>query len=133
MSVRYLLDSDICIYAMKRQPRLVRRFDTLAARCALSVVSYGELCFGQAASKRPIEAGAHLAALLETIQVLPMPVEAAAKYGDIRAQLERAGRPIGGNDLWIAAHALAAGLILITNNEREFARVPGLRLENWAK
>lgn len=86
MSVRYLLDSDICIYAMKRQPRLVRRFDTLAARCALSIVSYGELCFGQAASKRPIEAGAHLAALLETIQVLPMPVEAAAKYGDIRAQ-----------------------------------------------
>jgi tRNA(fMet)-specific endonuclease VapC len=134
MSLRYLLDSDICIYLMKRRPAaLTRRLDTHALHCALSVVAYGELCFGQAGSTRAEESAAHLAALIETIQVLPLPLEAAMHYGDIRVHLEREGRLIGGNDLWIAAHALAANLILVTNNEREFARVPGLRLENWAR
>ena len=134
MALRYLLDSDICIYVMKRRsPSLARRLDALAPDCALSVIAYGELCFGRAASARTETATAHLAALLETVQVLPLPLEAAAHYGDVRAHLERAGKPIGGNDMWIAAHALAANLTLVTNNEREFARVPGLRLENWAK
>lgn len=134
MALRYLLDSDICIYIMKRRsPVLVRRLDTLIPACALSVIVYGELCYGLAASTRREEAAAYLAALLETIQVLPLPLDAAARYGEIRAQLERTGRSIGANDLWIAAHALAANLILVTNNEREFGRVPGLRVENWAK
>lgn len=134
MATRYLLDSNICIYLMKRRsPALVRRLDSLAASCALSVIVYGELCFGQAASSRPAEAGAHLAALLETIQVLPLPLDTAVRYGEIRAHLERMGRPIGANDTWIAAHALAANLILVTNNEREFRRVPRLRVENWVK
>ncbi len=134
MALRYLLDSDTCIYVMKRRsPALIRRLDTLAPACALSVIVYGELCFGQTASTRPEDSAAHLAALLETIQVLPLPLAAATRYGEIRAQLERAGRSIGANDMWIAAHALAANLTLITNNEREFGRVPGLRIENWAK
>ena len=134
MATRYLLDSDICIYIMKRRsPALMRRLDTLVPACALSVIVYGELCFGQAASARHEEATAHLAALLETIQVLPLPLDAAIRYGEIRAQLERAGRPIGANDMWIAAHALAANLTLVTNNEREFSRVMGLRIENWTK
>ncbi len=134
MASRYLLDSDICIYLMnRRSPALVRRLDTLAPTCALSVIVYGELCFGQAASARRDEAAAHLAALLETIQVLPLPLDAALHYGEIRAHLERAGRPIGANDTWIAAHALSANLTLVTNNEREYSRVPGLRVENWTK
>lgn len=134
MALRYLLDSDICIYLMKRRPSaLTRRIDAHAHQSALSVIAYGELCFGQAGSTRTEEAAAHLAALIETVQVLPLPLDAAMQYGDIRVHLERAGKPIGGNDLWIAAHALAANLTLVTNNEREFARVPGLRVENWAR
>jgi tRNA(fMet)-specific endonuclease VapC len=62
-----------------------------------------------------------------------MPLEAGTRYGEIRAELERRGRPIGANDTWIAAHALAEDLTLVTNNMREFARVPGLRLENWMR
>ena len=134
MALRYLLDSDICIYLMKRRsPALVRRLDTVAPACALSVIVYGELCFGQASSARRDESAAHLAALLETLQVLPLPLDAALRYGEIRAELERAGKPIGANDTWIAAHALASNLTLVTNNEREYSRVPGLRIENWAK
>lgn len=134
MATRYLLDSDICIHAVKqRASRLMRRLDANTGRCALSVITYGELCFGRARSARPAETAGNLAALLETVQVLPLPAAAADRYGTLRAQLEQAGRPIGGNDLWIAAHALSAELILVTNNEREFTRVPGLRVENWAK
>lgn len=69
--------------------------------------------------------------LISILPVTPLPTEAGNHYGRIRSTLERAGTPIGNNDLWIAAHALAENLILVTNNEREFARIDGLRLENW--
>jgi tRNA(fMet)-specific endonuclease VapC len=131
---RYLLDSDVCIFAMKRRsPALLRRLDRKASASAISVVAYGELIFGEVMSVRRNEAAAHLAALIETLQVLPLPLDAARCYAEIRAKLQRAGQPIGSNDLWIAAHALAGDLTLVTNNEREFRRVPGLRLENWAR
>jgi tRNA(fMet)-specific endonuclease VapC len=134
MAVRYLLDSDTCIFAMKRRPpALVRRLEQRAGVAAISVVAYGELLFGETMSTRRVDATAHLAALLETLQVLPLPLGAARSYADIRAELQRAGQPIGSNDLWIAAHALADDLTLVTNNEREFRRVPGLRVENWAR
>jgi tRNA(fMet)-specific endonuclease VapC len=134
VSLRFLLDSDICIFAMKRRsPALLRRLDQRATTSAISIVAYGELAFGEVMSARREEAAAHLAALLETLQVLPLPLEAARRYAEIRAELQRSGRPIGSNDLWIAAHALADDLTLITNNEREFQRVPGLRVENWAR
>jgi tRNA(fMet)-specific endonuclease VapC len=132
MALRYLLDSDICIYLMKRKsPRLLARADRLSPSCAISLVVYGELRFGAASSKHRRAASTHLAALLEAIQVLPLTLEAAARYGEVRADLERRGTPIGANDTWIAAHALSANLTLVTNNEREFRRVPGLRVENW--
>jgi tRNA(fMet)-specific endonuclease VapC len=99
----------------------------------MSVVAYGELAFGEVMSARRDEAAAHLSALLETLQVLPVPLDAARRYAVIRAELQRSGKPIGSNDLWIAAHALAEDLTLVTNNEREFQRVPGLRVENWAR
>jgi len=131
---KFLLDSDICIFAMKRRtPALLRRLDQRAATSAISVVVYGELAFGEVMSSRREEAAAHVAALLETLQVLPLPLEAARRYAEIRAELQRSGQPIGSNDLWIAAHALADNLTLVTNNEREFQRVPGLRVENWAR
>jgi tRNA(fMet)-specific endonuclease VapC len=132
VALRYLLDSDICIYLMKRKSaRLLSRLDRLAPVCAISLVVYGELRFGEASSKHRAAASAHLAALLETIQIAPLTLDVAARYGEIRADLERRGTPIGANDTWIAAHALAADLTLVTNNEREFARVAGLRVENW--
>jgi tRNA(fMet)-specific endonuclease VapC len=134
VAVTHLLDSDICIFVMKRRPpALLRRLDQRAGTSAMSVVVYGELAFGEVMSSRRNEAAAHLAVLLETVQVLPLPLDAARRYAEIRAELERTGRPIGSSDLWIAAHALAEGLTLVTNNEREFGRVPGLRVENWAR
>jgi tRNA(fMet)-specific endonuclease VapC len=134
VALRYLLDSDVCIYVMKRRsPALLRRLDQRASMSAISVVAYGELAFGECMSARRDEAAAHLAALLETLQVLPLPVDAARCYAAVRAELQHSGEPIGSNDLWIAAHALADDLTLVTNNEREFRRVPGLRLENWAR
>jgi tRNA(fMet)-specific endonuclease VapC len=134
VAVRYLLDSDVCIYLMQhRSPPLLRRLDRLAPVCAMSVVVYGELCFGQAKSVRRAEVTAYLMALIEMIQVLPLPLEAAAEYAALRASLERAGKPIGHNDMWIAAHALAANLTLVSNNESEFRRVPNLRVENWTR
>lgn len=134
MAASYLLDSDICIFVMKRRPpALLRRLEQRASRSAISVIAYGELAFGEVVSARREEAGAHLAALLETLQVLPLPLDAARRYADVRAFLQRSGQPIGSNDLWIAAHALADNLTLVTNNEREFRRVPGLRLENWLR
>lgn len=130
--MRYLLDSNICIYAMKRRPPgLLRKLEARAASCALPAVAHGELCFGVAKSQRRVEALANLDALLQVLPVLPLPLEAAPRYGEIRAHLEKSGTPIGANDLWIAAHALCAGLILVTNDEEEFRRVPGLKVENW--
>src|SRR5688572_10955411 len=128
MSVRYLLDTDICIYAIKRRPpALLKRLDTLARSCALSVVSHSELCYGASKSTRAADARLNIEVLLQVLQVLPIPLSAPAHYGKIRAQLERAGTPIGANDLWIAAHALSANLTLVTNNEREFRRVSDLK------
>jgi tRNA(fMet)-specific endonuclease VapC len=97
----------------------------------MSVVTYGELAYGARKSQLGKAALAHLQALLSSIEVLPLPEAAGLHYGGIRAELERRGEVISSNDLWIAAHALADGLILVTNNEREFRRVPGLTIENW--
>jgi tRNA(fMet)-specific endonuclease VapC len=134
MAMRYLLDTNICVYAVSgRHPLVTRKLDRQGTgKVALSVIVLGELMFGISKSQRRADALLRLDALQQIAEVKELPVDAAAHYGEIRAQLERAGTPIGNNDLWIAAHARAAGLILVTNNEREFARVPELKLENWA-
>jgi tRNA(fMet)-specific endonuclease VapC len=109
-----------------------RRFRTLRpGEAVLSVITFGELVYGAGKSA---QRGATLELLRELAQVLPvqgLPETAAESYGTIRAELERKGEMIGNNDLWIAAHAKAAGLVLVTNNEREFRRVRGLRVQNW--
>jgi tRNA(fMet)-specific endonuclease VapC len=132
---RYLLDTDICIYIAKRRPAQVQaRLATLpAGAVAMSVITYGELWHGATRSQRSAEAFAILEHLARAAPVLTLDEDAARHYGEIRAVLESKGRPIGNNDLWIAAHARAAKLTLVTNNEREFSRVDGLAVENWAK
>jgi tRNA(fMet)-specific endonuclease VapC len=97
----------------------------------MSIISYGELYFGAKKGRRR-HAMEILELLLVGVPPLMMDAEVARRYGDLRAELEARGQSIGGNDLWIAAHALSAKLILVTNNEREFGRVPGLKIENWA-
>ena len=101
---------------------------------AISIISVGELRYGLqklGQSKRALQLSHQLNAVLTAIPVLALPGDAAPCYGSTRSQLEAAGTPIGGNDLWIAAHALSQDLILVTNNTGKFQRVKGLKLENW--
>lgn len=134
MSARYLLDTNICIYLRQsRPPEVIERFRRLEfEEAAVSVITYGELAYGAERSRQRPLAIESLARLASLLTVLPLPERAGAVYGNIRAALETRGEMIGGNDLWIAAHAKAEGLILVTNNEREFKRIPGLKLQNWA-
>lgn len=135
MPVRYLLDTNICIYIAKHNPPAVRaRFARHTAdELAMSVVTLGELRHGAEKSQARERALAALNRLEAAIQVVALTEIAGQHYGQIRAALERAGQPIGNNDLWIAAHARAQGWILVTNNEREFSRVEGLAVENWTR
>ena len=132
---RYLLDTDTCIYLIKNKPLSVaRKLAKLApGHAGISVITYGELWRGVQKSQHVERNAEALTALVSILPVQPLASEAGLHYGDIRAELERAGKPIGNNDLWIAAHARAMGWTLVTNNEREFARVKDLRLQNWAK
>jgi len=134
MAAQYLLDTNICIYLRQnRPPEVTARFRRLQhGDAVLSVITYGELRYGSERSQRRNAAFASLASLVSLLPVLALPEEAGAAYGEIRAALESRGQTIGNNDLWIAAHAKSAGLILVTNNEREFRRIPALRIQNWA-
>ena len=131
--LRYLLDTNILIYlANRRSESVVERFARLRpGEVAMSCVTYGELRYGAEKSARRDDAVAVLERLAGRIAVLPLDAAASAQYGRIRKDLEEAGRPLGNNDTWIAAHALAEKLVLVTNNQQEFARVGGLKLENW--
>ena len=131
--MRYLLDTNICIYVIKRRPpQVLARFQ----RCAvgdlgLSTMTLAELEYGAAKSQFPARNQTALAAFILPLDVVPFDAAAAIAYGPIRATLERQGTPIGAMDLLIAAHAVSLGVTLVTNNTREFGRVPGLQVENW--
>ncbi|HEY1659890.1 MAG TPA: type II toxin-antitoxin system VapC family toxin [Candidatus Sulfotelmatobacter sp.] len=135
MSFRYLLDTNICIYIRQRRPEAVlRHFGKLRpGDAALSVVTYGELFYGAQKSSQPKAALERLTELLQLLPPLPLPDNAGQIYGTIRAKLESKGELIGNNDLWIAAHAMASEMILVTNNEREFHRISSLKVQNWTK
>jgi tRNA(fMet)-specific endonuclease VapC len=135
MSVRYLLDTNICIYIAKHNPPAVRaHFARHAAEeIAMSVITLGELRFGAEKSQSRERAMAIIQQLEGLISPRALPEAAGEHYGQIRAALQKRGAIIGNNDLWLAAHARAEGWILVTKNTREFARVPGIQLENWAK
>jgi tRNA(fMet)-specific endonuclease VapC len=134
MAARYLLDTNICIYIAKNKPQAVRsHFDRHAANeLAMSVVTYGELRYGAERSQARERALQAIGQLCTLIEVHALSETTGERYGRIRAELAARGMPIGNNDLWIAAHALSQDWILVTNNEREFARIDGLRIENWA-
>ena len=133
MAIRYLLDTNICIYIAKHNPAAVReRFEQLSAdTLAMSVITLGELQHGAEKSQARSKALAALRHLQKVIQVAPLTDAAGEHYGQIRSALERKGQPVGNNDLWIAAHARAEGWVLVTNNEREFRRIDKLAIENW--
>ena len=133
MEPRYLLDTNICIYIRQHRPEeVLRRFRKLRpGEAALSVITYGELVYGATKSTQRVAAIERLRELVNLLPALPLPETAAEAYGSIRAELDSKGEMSGNNDLWIAAHALAAHLTLVTNNESEFRRVRGLRIQNW--
>lgn len=129
----YMLDTDIASYAMKRSNLAVLhklRSLPVSALC-ISAIASSELQFGLELAQRKQNQLAAFALLLQYVQVLDYPAEAAADYGQIRSHLKSQGTMIGANDLFIAAHARCLGLTLVTNT-REYGRVPGLKIENWA-
>lgn len=134
MAARFLLDTNICIYIRRRRPPAVlERFRELQpGEAVLSVITYGELVYGAEKSQFRNQAHSQLAELAGLLPVMALPPHAGEFYGSIRAKLAAAGAMIGNNDLWISAHAKAAGLILVTNNERECRRIEGLEIQNWA-
>ena len=134
MTTRYLLDTNICIYIQRQRPeKVLARFKKLKpGDAAISVITWGELLYGAEKSKQRKKVLQLLAEFKSFVPVLPIPENTGNTYGVIRASLESKGTPVGNNDLWIAAHAKAATLTLVTNNEREFQRVPGLKIQNWA-
>jgi len=131
----FMLNTDICIYIIKRKPASVlKRLESLKpGQLAMSAITFAELMNGAKKSQH-VEANlAKLNALGELLDIRPFDKQAAVSYGDVRSALEKKGETIGGNDLLIAAHALSLGWTLVTNNEREFSRVEGLKMENWAE
>jgi tRNA(fMet)-specific endonuclease VapC len=133
--MRYLLDTNIFIYLCKgKHPEIAERVRHFGpGDIGISSISMAELEFGIAKSAKPENNRRHLQEFLLPFEILPFDYGAAVEYGGIRHFLEKSGEPIGPLDTLIAAHALAAGLCLVTNNKREFERVPGLKLENWCR
>lgn len=131
-SFKYMLDTNICIYAINHRPEQVlqKLIEVGAGAVCLSSITAAELAFGAAKSALP-DTRAKLEVFFESLPVLSWGEDAIWHYGATRLALECAGQRIGERDLFIACHALAKKLILVTNNTREFERVPGLKVENW--
>mgnify|MGYP006182308313 CR=1 FL=1 len=130
--LRYLLDTHIVIYVLKRRPiEVLALFNANATRVAISSITLAELLHGAEKSSRVSENLATIEDFCSRLEVLPYGAKAAQHYGAIRAALEKQGQTIGVNDLHIAGHARSEGLVLVTNNVGEFARVPALEVENW--
>jgi tRNA(fMet)-specific endonuclease VapC len=130
---RYMLDTDICSYIIRRSSAPVMRKlrNVAVGEVCISVVSKAELLYGVEVSPRHKQDEAAVELFLRHVQVLEFPDEAALHYATIRAHLKARGEMIGSNDLFLAAHARSLGLVLVTNNTREFGRIPGLATENW--
>jgi len=130
--LKYLLDTNIVIYVLKRRPiEVLKIFNTNASRMAVSSITLSELIYGAEKSSnidRNLEA---IEEFISHLEVLPYDAKASQHYGQIKTSLENKGEIIGENDIHIAAHAISQGLILVTNNLHEFKRVANLALENW--
>lgn len=134
MPTQYLLDTNICIYITKHQPEIVRQhFEKHLpdGNIYISVITLGELRFGAEKSQWKDKAFKVIDELTSIIPVIDLDEKTADHYAQIRKELAVQGQMIGNNDLWLAAHARANNWIMVTNNEKEFLRVDGLRVENW--
>ena len=133
--MRYMLDTNICIYAIKHKPpEVIRKFLSHdPSDLCISSITYAELMHGLEKSMAVERNRVAIMMFLSPISILDFDSYAAREYGRIRADLERKGTPIGPMDMLIAAHARAEGLILVTNNTREFERVEELEIEDWTK
>jgi tRNA(fMet)-specific endonuclease VapC len=130
--LKYMLDTNIVIYVIKHKPPQVRsKFNTVATQLCVSSITVAELIYGAENSQFPNKNLQTLENFLSRLVVLDYPQDAAIQYGQIKASLKKTGQLISDNDLHIAAHARSKGLILVTNNTKEFERVPALQLENW--
>lgn len=131
--MKYLLDTNICIYVIKQKPeKIFKRLKKLSlGQVAISSITYSELYFGVQKSQKRSQNEAALQQFTSPLEILSYPPEASVIYGAIRAYLERNGTPIGPLDTFIAAHAQYLDLTLVTNNVAEFSRVPDLRVGNW--
>jgi tRNA(fMet)-specific endonuclease VapC len=131
--MKYMLDTNICIYLIKQQPReVIDKFQgIIPGEIAISSVTVAEMMYGVAKSQHKERNKSALESFLAPLEIVDFDFKAAQQYGVIRAYLEKMGAPIGAYDLMIAANALSLGLVLVTNNEREFQRIPDLIVENW--
>lgn len=130
--LKYMLDTNIVIYVLKRRPvELLDVFNRHTGQMCISSITVAELLHGVEKSSMPDHNLLQVEDFISRLDVLPYGIKAAAHYGEIRANLERKGTPIGVNDLHIAGHARSEGLTLVSNNVREFERVEALRLANW--
>jgi tRNA(fMet)-specific endonuclease VapC len=129
----WMLDTSICSFILKRRPPSIQaRLESLPEdQVGVSTIVAAELRYGVARHPERTRIGLEVEDLLARLAVLPWDDAAARSYGDLRADLERKGTPIGGMDLLIAAHGLALDAVVVTNNRREFDRVPGLQIEDW--
>lgn len=132
--MKYMLDTNICIYAIKQKPEEVflRLQEVNPSDVCISAVTYAELAHGVEKSAAADRNRVALALLLANIEILSFDMDAAGEYGRLRADLEKKGTPIGPLDMMIAGHARSVDCTLVTNNTREFSRVDGLKIENWA-
>jgi len=131
--MKWLLDTNVCIAIIRRRPESVlkRLRGKAIGQVGISSITLAELEFGAAKSQRSEQSRMALAEFLLPLEIAPFDDESAAAYGNVRAALEKKGKPIGPLDTLIAAHALALDAVLVTHNTREFARVPGLSVEDW--
>jgi tRNA(fMet)-specific endonuclease VapC len=131
--MKWVLDTNVCIAIIRRRPESVlkRLRGKAIGQVGISSITLAELEFGAAKSQRSEQSRLALAEFLLPLEIAPFDDAAAAVYGSVRAALEKKGKPIGPLDTLIAAHSLALGAVLVTHNTREFARVPGLSVEDW--
>ncbi|MCI5121463.1 MAG: tRNA(fMet)-specific endonuclease VapC [Candidatus Electrothrix sp. AUS4] len=132
--LKYMLDTNIVIYLIKRRPvEVLETFNRHADQMCISSITFAELIHGAEKSARTEHNLRQVEDFVSRLEVLEYGRKAASHYGDIRADLERKGTPLGVNDLHIAGHARSEGMTLVTNNLREFERVEGLRMVNWVE
>lgn len=133
--MEYLLDTNICIYIIKKKPvEVLERFQSLPlGDVGISTITLAELQYGIAKSTQPEKNQQALQQFLIPLEIVEFGYEASIVYGELRAHLEKTGQPIGALDMLIAAHAISLDITIVTNNEREFRRAPNLKVENWVQ